>query len=132
MGTFNANILPTSSGLSLGNPSQAWNAVLNTLNVLNLYQSVGFSSTPAFTNSNQLTLFDMTLTGNVTASTLSGVKGVVAFILRQDATGGRTFAWPANVFGGTVIGSSANQITVQFFAFDGTNAYNIGAAGIYP
>lgn len=132
MPSYNTNLLPTSTGLSLGNPLQAWNATLNTLNVLNLYQSVGFSSTPTFTNSNQLTLFDMTLSGNVTASTLSGVKGVVAFILRQGATGSRTFAWPANVLGGATIDSVANHITVQFFVFDGTNAYAIGVPGYYP
>lgn len=132
MGTVNTNFLPASTGLSLGNSSQAWNATLNALTILNLYQTIGFASSLAFSAANQTTIFDVTLTGNVTASTLTGVKGMLIFILRQDATGSRTFAWPANVFGGTVIGSSANQITIQAFAFDGTNAYPIGAAGLYP
>ena len=132
MGTFNANILPASTGLSLGNSLQAWNGTFSVLTLLGLYQTVGFAATVAFAPTNQTTIFDLTLTGNVTASTLAGVKGMLVFILRQDATGSRTFAWPANVFGGTAIGSTASQVTVQAFAFDGTNAYPIGAAGIYP
>lgn len=132
MGTVNTNFLPASTGLSLGNAMQAWNATLNTLTVLNLYQTVAFSSAPAFNSSNQLSVFDITLTGNVTTPTLTGVKGVIVFIIRQDGSGSRTFAWPANVFGGTSVGSTANQVTVQSFAFDGSNAYPIGAAGIYP
>lgn len=132
MGSFNANILPASTGLSLGNSLQAWNATLNVLSILNLYQVIGFATNPVFSSTNQTTIFDMTLTGNVSASTLTGVKGMIVFLLRQDGAGSHTFAWPANVNGGTVIGSSANQVTIQAFAFDGTNAYPIGAAGLFP
>ena len=132
MPSYNTNLLPASTGLSLGNALQAWNATLVSLTIQNLYQSVGFSASPAFNATNQTTVFDMTLTGNVTASTLIGVKGILTFILRQDATGGRTFSWPSNVNGATVIGSSPNQITIQAFVFDGTNAYPIGAAGLFP
>ena len=132
MGTVNSNFLPATPGLNIGSPSQAWNGFFTTLTMLGLYQTVGFSTTPTFTGTGQISIFDITLTGNVTSSTLVAQQGIIVFIIRQDATGLRTFTWPANVFGGSVIGSAANQITTESFACDGTNAYSIGGAGIYP
>lgn len=66
-------------------------------------------------------VFEVTLTENVTTLTLSnppatGKAGSLTLILKQDATGGRTFAWPASVksAGGTdqVISSAANAIDI--------------------
>ena len=86
--------------------------------------AVSFSATPVFNAATfALPTFTMTLTGNVTSSTLSnGVAGALAtFVLKQDATGGRTFAWPTNVLGASAIGPEANSVSVQSFVFDGTN-----------
>src|SRR5215813_5004077 len=107
-----------------------WNAVLNILAMTDGYKTVPFSTTPAFTSSGPITVFDMTLTGNVVSSTLTAQNGILVFFIRQDATGGRTFAWPANVSGGALVGSEANPITTQMFTFDGTNATDLGPAVI--
>jgi hypothetical protein len=96
-----------------------------------IIQTVSFDPTPEFKVGAEVFVFDMTLTGDVTSSTLSGVQGIVIFVLRQDATGSRTFAWPANVLGSPVIGSEANSITTLAFTFDGNNAVPVGIPGIY-
>ncbi len=86
--------------------------------------TVPFSSTPTFDASLGNTQ-KITLTGNVTSSTLSNaVTGqTINFIICQDATGGWTFTWPANVLGGMTIGSDASKCSAQSFIFDGTNTY---------
>jgi hypothetical protein len=85
---------------------------------------VPFSSTPTFDASLGNTQ-KITLTGNVTSSTLSNaVAGqAINFLVCQDATGGRTFVWPTNIKGGMTIGSTASKCNAQTFIFDGTNAY---------
>jgi hypothetical protein len=87
---------------------------------------VTFSATPTFDASLGNTQ-KITLTDNVTSSTLSNaVAGqTINFIICQDATGGRTFAWPTNVLGGVTIGSTASKCSAQNFIFDGTNAYAV-------
>ena len=66
-------------------------------------------------------VFEVTLTENVTTLTISnppatGKAGSLTLILKQDATGSRTFAWPASVksAGGTdpTISSAANAIDI--------------------
>jgi hypothetical protein len=88
--------------------------------------AVTFSTTPTFTATSQNQLFTMTLTGNVSGSTLvmTGLPtpSLVAFKLTQDATGGRTFTWPPNVLGAAVPSPVANAVTMQQFVWDGTNA----------
>ena len=82
--------------------------------------AVAFSATPTF-NALVASTFTMTLTGNVTSSTVTnpttGQK--ITFILTQDGTGGRTFAWPANFHGTSLIGPEANSVSVQEFQYDG-------------
>ena len=69
-------------------------------------------------------VFDVVLTANVTSLILAkppaaGRAGSATLILKQDATGGRTLAWPASVrwAGGTppVVSPAAN--TVDIYAF---------------
>lgn len=89
--------------------------------------AVTFSATPTFTVVGQQQLFTMTLTGNVTSSTL-GTAGIVAptkitIELTQDATGGRTFVWPANVINPYPVNVAPNAVTSETFTWDGTNAY---------
>ncbi|MGE0338118.1 MAG: DUF2793 domain-containing protein [Gammaproteobacteria bacterium] len=66
-------------------------------------------------------VFEVTLNANVTTLTLSnppasGKAGSLTLILKQDATGGRTFAWPAAVKSANgadpVISSAANAIDI--------------------
>jgi hypothetical protein len=85
--------------------------------------TVTFSTTPIFDASTAST-FKLTLTGNVTSSTLSNaVAGEpLAFEICQDATGGRTFVQPANVQGWVTIPIGANACVLETFIYDGTNA----------
>jgi hypothetical protein len=81
--------------------------------------TVTFSATPTF-DASVSSAFKITLTANVTSSTLSNaVAGEpLAIEVCQDATGGRTFVPPANVGGWTTIPGAALSCTMQFFMFD--------------
>lgn len=98
--------------------------------------TVSFSATPTFTALAQNQLFKMTLTGNVTSSSISmsgiSVPALVTFELTQDGTGGRTFTWPGNVVGGAQILTAANAITTQAFYWDGTDLYPMVGSGSIP
>ncbi len=91
---------------------------------------VSFSATPTFDVS-VADIFDITLTGNVTSSTISNpVTGkTITFIIREDATGGRTFAFPANTVRRlTTLDTTASAITIVSFLFDGTNWEELSTA----
>jgi hypothetical protein len=85
---------------------------------------VSYSATPSF-DAGTASTFKITLSGNVTSSTLSNVVAGQAlnFVICQDATGGRTFAWPSNVKGGVAVGQGAGKCSAQSFVYDGSNAY---------
>ncbi|HEX9255615.1 MAG TPA: hypothetical protein VF938_08710 [Candidatus Angelobacter sp.] len=85
--------------------------------------TVTFSATPIFDASTAST-FKLTLTGNVTSSTLTNaVAGEpLAFEICQDATGGRTFVPPANVQGWVTTPIGANSCALETFIYDGANA----------
>ena len=89
------------------------------------YTAVTFSATPTFTFGFGANTFKITLTGNVTSSTVaSNAAGQPAtWVICQDGTGGRTFAWPANFFGAMTIGSTLSKCNTQSFTSDGTNFY---------
>jgi hypothetical protein len=78
--------------------------------------AIAYSATPVFPAALGTT-FDITLTGNVTSSTMTNVNpgSIYTFIIVQDATGNRTFAWPANVKNAEAIAPAANAISVQSF-----------------
>jgi hypothetical protein len=96
-------------------------------------QTVTYSATPAF-HAGLSNNFKLTLTGNVTSSTLNwaAVGQIINFVICQDSTGGRTFAWPLNVKGGMTIGATASTCSAQQFICDGTNAYALstGVSGM--
>ncbi|HEV2305494.1 MAG TPA: hypothetical protein VGR93_08245, partial [Candidatus Acidoferrales bacterium] len=72
--------------------------------------------------------FEITLTGNVTSSTLTNVQPGqwLAFIICQGGSGGPwTFAWPSNVFGGGTIGSVGGNCSTQTFYASGSNAWAV-------
>jgi len=89
---------------------------------------VTFSATPTF-NAANFNSFKMTLTANVTSSTLSnqGAGQIVTFLLCQDGVGGRTMTWPANVKGGMTLGGTASTCSAQPMLCDGTNCYALGS-----
>jgi hypothetical protein len=91
---------------------------------------VTFSATPTFDASLGNTQ-KITLTGNVTSSTLSNATDgqQIDFLICQDGTGSRTFVWPTDVLGGMTIGSTLSKCSAQSFRYDGTltNAYALSA-----
>lgn len=88
------------------------------------FQAVTFSATPTF-DAQSYSVFKITLTGNVTSSSLPNQAAgeTLKFIICQDASGSRTFAWPTNALGGMTIGATASKCSAQEFISDGTNAY---------
>lgn len=86
--------------------------------------TVAFSATPVFDASTfSSPLFKITLTGNVTSSSVTNPTNgqLITFEIIQDGTGSRTFAWPANFKGASVIAPDATLVSVQSFRYDGTN-----------
>jgi hypothetical protein len=83
------------------------------------YIPVAFSTTPVFAGNGYpgIICFDMTLTGNVTSSTLAGIGTgqFVQFFIQQYGVGSRTFAWPANVENPPVINPAASATTTALF-----------------
>jgi hypothetical protein len=85
--------------------------------------TVSFSATPTFAGTLGNTQ-KITLTANVTSSTLTATAGQnLNFIICQDATGGRTFVWPANMKGTMAVGTNPSTCSSQSFSYDGANAY---------
>jgi hypothetical protein len=79
--------------------------------------TVSYSATPSFNAANG-NGFDITLIGNVTASTfINGTSGatLVAIRVTQDSVGGRTFAWPKNARNAGMIDPAAGSTSTQLF-----------------
>jgi hypothetical protein len=90
--------------------------------------SVSFSGTPTF-NAALGNLQAITLTGNVTSSTLSNCASgqQITFQITEDSTGGRTFVWPTNVYNAGPIDITEGQASTQAFTCDGSgNAWAVG------
>ena len=103
-------------------------AIIATRRFVSGVNTVTYSATPTFDASLGNTQ-KITLTGNVTSSTLSNATAgqSINFLICQDATGSRTFVWPTNVLGGMTIGATLSTCSAQNFIFDGTNAYALSA-----
>jgi len=121
--------------MSAGGTNCSQGTTLYTVNGLGggsttLTSIITYSSTPLFPVSAQSQLFEITLTGNASASPLTFVgvtpPSVIFFQITQDSSGGHTFSWPANSVGGCPIGLAANQVTTQEFVYDGANATAVG------
>jgi hypothetical protein len=84
--------------------------------------TLAFSATPSF-DASVSGSFTMTLTGNVTSSSVINAAGGerITFVIKQDAVGGRTFAWPPNFKGASPVAPDANSVSVQEFIYDGAN-----------
>lgn len=91
-------------------------AIKKTFNNVHTPVIVAFSATPTFDCSLGDT-FEITLTGNVTSSTISNaVAGQrLLFCIIQDGTGGRTFAWSGSALGSGAIDPGINARSVQEF-----------------
>lgn len=89
--------------------------------------TLAFSATPAFA-AGSASKFYLTLTGNVTSSTISGMvkDQLVIFQIAQDGTGGRSFVWPTTVKNPGTVKQDAGAISIQSFTYDGSNFYPLG------
>lgn len=87
------------------------------------------SGTPAFTVSSQLQTFKITLSGNVTASTLATpvTNGILFFDVCQNGTGNFTFAWPSGFSNAMLISGTASVCSKQAYVWDGANAIPLSA-----
>jgi hypothetical protein len=102
------------------------------------YTELAYSATPIFNASNTTgNAFQLTLTGDVASSSLAGATTgqILSFTICQDATGGRTFAWPTNMLNAATVSKLANACTNQVFIYNGASAvamapgYVTGVAG---
>ena len=89
---------------------------------------LAFSATPLF-DAGAANAFSITLTGNVTSSTLTNAKAgeLLAFRICQDSAGGHTFSWPANFRGAGPVSGLPSACSQQTFVHDGSNAQALGA-----
>lgn len=71
--------------------------------------------------------FQTTLPGNVTQPVFQNMidGNLYTFIIVQDAVGGHTFAWAANVHNAVMVNPLANAATVQTFVARQGNLYSI-------
>lgn len=69
----------------------------------------------------------LTLTMNVTSSSAQNFTSgtVVPFFIKQDATGGRTFAWPANFIGPPAINMNPNGVTTSMWYLGSDGNYHL-------
>ena len=81
--------------------------------------SVAYSPTPAF-NASSNNGFQMTLSGNITASSITGVTPgqLLAFYFVQDSVGGRTVSWPSSFVGALQPDTAAASVSVMLFRAD--------------
>jgi hypothetical protein len=133
--TINTNFLPSSSGLSLGSPSQRWAGSFQNVTITGGFSAPGtglsavtYSATPTFDGSQGGT-FEITLTGNVTSSSVANLNPGLRyiFIIHQDVIGNRTFVWPSGTSGAMVIDSTSQSTNVQEFVWNGTNLFAVSA-----
>jgi hypothetical protein len=92
----------------------------------NKLHGISFSATPAFTfTGGSAETFTITLTGNVTSSTATGMlTGEQAvFEVCQDSSGLHTLVWPASFHGAMTIGLTASLCSAQSFIYDGSLFY---------
>ena len=81
--------------------------------------SVAYSPTPVF-NAGTSSGFQMTLTGNITSSTIEGVAPgqLLAFCFLQNAAGGYTVSWPARFSGALQPDPTPNAFSIILFRAD--------------
>lgn len=84
-----------------------------------LIAAVGYSPTPNF-NFATASGYQMTLSGNITSSTATGITPgqFVAFYFVQDGVGGRTVSYPAGTTGGSQPDPAAGSVSLQLFRAD--------------
>jgi hypothetical protein len=93
-----------------------------------IVSAMAFNATPTF-DAGAASIFTMTLTGNVTSSTINNsvVGQTIFFSLCQDGAGGRTFSWPASFIHPPPVNTTASSCSNAAFFYDGTNWRHTGS-----
>lgn len=107
-----------------------WNTVTsNTQLLLGNLETLAFTATPVFPASSYSNFF-LTLTNNVTSSTITGgTKGQVATLdICQNGTGSYTFVWPTNLLHAPVVQAASSTCTSVVAVYNGTNWNTVGSA----
>lgn len=86
--------------------------------------TVAFTATPTF-DAGTTENWKMTITGNVTSSTLIGAEAgmFLKWEICQDNVGSHTFVWPSQLQNPLAIVATANTCTTEIFYYDGTNGF---------
>jgi hypothetical protein len=87
---------------------------------------VDFSSTPTFMVTSPMQVFEITLAGNVTSSTITGTSSDgqdVTFKICEDGIGGRTFAPPASMVGFGTVDTTPGVCNIQSFRYDASDNF---------
>jgi hypothetical protein len=84
--------------------------------IINQLLILPFSATPDFPGDQYLS-WAITLTGDVTSSSLSGIAmgNLYTFVIQQDSTGNRIFTWPLGVQNAMAVDPAPNSISIQTF-----------------
>lgn len=99
------------------------------------YTEVPYSAAPAFMASSTAgNSFHITLSGDVTSSTLAGATTgqIISFTICQGGSGGHAFTWPTNVLNAATISKTKSACTNQVFIYNGTSAFAMAPAYIPP
>jgi hypothetical protein len=90
------------------------------MSTAHLIDTVTFSASPAFNMNTNGSIKKITLTADVTSSTITSQRPGenMTFIICQDGAGSHTFAWPANVRGEEAIGATLSTCSTQQFVYD--------------
>lgn len=94
----------------------------NTQLMVGNLETLAFTSTPVFPASSYSN-FLLTLTGNVTSSTIGGgaVGEVATLDICQNATGTYSFVWPTNLLNAPPVQANANSCTSVIAVYNGSN-----------
>jgi hypothetical protein len=129
VGAAVANFIANELGINVLDDGNIANLITNLTNAIASLAASGsapkmvvvpFSATPVFAcaSANPVVVnFEITLTGNVTSSTITGLTAGqrVTFHVLQDGAGGHTFVPPVNV-PMDAIDTTANQVNTQMFS----------------
>jgi hypothetical protein len=85
---------------------------------------VAYSAAPQFNAGLSASpTFDITLTGNVSSSTIINPTDgqVIRFLVRQDGSGGHVFTWPVTTAGASPVSVDPNTTSAQEFVYETSN-----------
>ena len=131
-GSATQNFVDLTTNQSVGGVKTFSQEVVSSQFLSGALVSVTFSTTPDF-DAGLGNLLKLTLTGNVTSSTISNPTSgeQILLLLCQDATGSRTMAWPSNLKlagGSYTLTTTASKCDTLTAAYDGSNWYEMARA----